>query len=152
VGKFLQGLVDELTMHVRQLGWLHATPRPPKHAKGEPDRRNRMERLQADGREIHLPEISAAHLLSYLLEMGPTVPSGAGSAPVSHTEIGHWQDNTGIELTAWEARTLRVLSKAYLSECLAAEDPSRPAPYLPTHNVVRAANDMRAAIAAMAQM
>jgi hypothetical protein len=45
-----------------------------------------------------------------------------GNAPLPHSEIAAWQDNTGIKLTPWEARMLRTLSAEYLSSAQEAED------------------------------
>lgn len=55
---------------------------------------------------------------------------GMSGAPLGHSEIAAWQSNTGIELTAWEARTLRRLSCEYLSTSQDASEPDFPAPYV----------------------
>jgi hypothetical protein len=54
---------------------------------------------------------------------------GMGNAPLSHSEIAAWQGNTGIELSAWEARTLRTLSAEYLNSAQDAEDAKCKAPW-----------------------
>lgn len=78
--------------------------------------------------------------------------------PITQGEIRSWQENTGIRLTPWEARTLRHLSREYLSELIAGEEPNRPMPAAeePTPEEVaekarRTADDMRASIRRMAQ-
>lgn len=53
-----------------------------------------------------------------------------GHVPLTHSEIKAWQDNSGIELTWWEAKTLRRLSAEYLTESQAAMAPDCPAPWL----------------------
>lgn len=55
---------------------------------------------------------------------------GMSGAPLGHAEIAAWQSNTGVELTAWEARTLRRLSCEYLSTSQDASEPDFPAPYV----------------------
>ncbi|MES2685489.1 MAG: hypothetical protein V4706_01640 [Pseudomonadota bacterium] len=67
--------------------------------------------------------------MDYLFDAGAFVSSGMGRAPLPHSEIKAWQDNTGIELTAWEASTLRTLSAEYVAGAHAAEDPDCKPPY-----------------------
>ena len=54
---------------------------------------------------------------------------GMGDAPLSHSEIRAWMENTGEALTAWEVRTLRKLSKDYLAAAQDAEKPDCKAPF-----------------------
>ncbi|MDP3650905.1 MAG: hypothetical protein Q8R67_04395 [Rhodoferax sp.] len=54
-----------------------------------------------------------------------------GNVPLTHSEIAAWQRNTGVDLTAWEAQTLRQLSRDYLGESQSAEAPDCPAPWSP---------------------
>lgn len=112
-----------------------------------------MRRLQDAGREPVLPEVSLApHLLTYLMEIGPTLPGGMGPAAITHGEIRAWQENTGVSLSSWEARTVRQLSRDYVSELCAASDRDRRAPYLPDAvDTVKVALDLRAAISAIAK-
>jgi len=77
------------------------------------------------------PAGGAGYLLEYLFEIGPVMASGGGPAPVTHGEIAAWCDLTGIELSVWEARTLRRLSCDYLSESYRAEKADRAAPWQP---------------------
>lgn len=77
------------------------------------------------------PECAAIHIASYLWEVGPGVPIGMGMAPITQSEIRHWQDNTGITLNSWEARALRTLSAEYLEEAHLAKNPARLAPWPP---------------------
>lgn len=52
-----------------------------------------------------------------------------GDGPITHCELRAWQENTGIELQPWEARTLRSLSNDYLFESIAARKYDRAAPW-----------------------
>lgn len=69
-----------------------------------------------DADELEMPPCEALYLVGYLFEVGPTVAAGMGDGPLSHVEIDAFQRNTGIELTAWEARTLRRLSQDYAAQ------------------------------------
>jgi hypothetical protein len=50
-------------------------------------------------------------------------------APLTHTELRCWQENTGIELSAWEARVLRQLSREFIAERERAEKRGASAPW-----------------------
>ena len=58
-----------------------------------------------------MPKCDAFYLIEYLLELGLTL----GEMAITHAEIGAWMHNTGIDLSAWEARSIKNLSTAYLS-------------------------------------
>jgi hypothetical protein len=90
-----------------------------------------MQTLQRQGAEPALPDPGpAAYLASYLWEIGPVLPTGMGAAPITHSELASWQSNTGCELNAWEAQTLRELSKAWLNQQHESQDPTAPAPWV----------------------
>lgn len=77
-----------------------------------------------------MPPCDAGYLVAYLFELGPTTPAGMDDGPISHGEIEAWQRNTGIELDAWECRTLKRLSIEYMSENRKATARDCPAPWL----------------------
>lgn len=99
-----------------------------------------------------MPEITSEHVLTYLLEIGPAASGAAGPAPITHGEIRAWQENTGIALSAWEARTLRQLSREYVGELIAGADRERAAPYTQQPDVEHVAHDLRAAISGLAKL
>lgn len=92
-----------------------------------------------------MPECTAQYVAAYLFEIGPVLHGGMGDYPLTHSELRAWMDNTGVELTAWEARTIRRLSMEYLSEqqratTLGAAAPWQDAPYVkvdPAEQVIR---------------
>lgn len=87
----------------------------------------RLERMEAQGRQPPLPPMGmAGHLVGYLFEVGPVGYGAMGPVPLSHSELAAWQGNTGIELSAWEAKALRRLSMDYLSASNAAQEPDCP--------------------------
>lgn len=83
--------------------------------------------MKAKGAPIFWPPNPAEHLTDWLFEIGPTT----GDKPITWGELRDWQVQTGITLDVWEARTIRRLSQAWLSQCHAAEEPDCPEPYSP---------------------
>lgn len=97
--------------------------------KAETKHPSRIKQYEQDGIEVTMPECEAMYLVSYLYEIGPTLPNGMGEAPLTHAEIESWQRNTGIQLDSWEARTIHMASLQYLSESQHATKPDAPAPW-----------------------
>lgn len=71
------------------------------------------------------PPNPAPHITDWLVEIGPTM----GDAVVTEQELVAWQLNSGVELDAWEARTIRRLSTAFLAQSDKARKPDCLAPY-----------------------
>lgn len=67
--------------------------------------------------------------MEYLFDVGPVMAGGMSAAPITCGEIEAWQRGTGIELSAWEFRTLRRLSVAFVGATQAAEEPDCKPPY-----------------------
>ncbi len=116
------------------MAWLHATPKPPEGTKrskhgDQAARISRLDRLKKDRIPVRMPPNPAPHIVSRLVEIGITETTGMGPAPLSWREISEWQRNTGIPLAPWEARLLRQLSLAYLSESRRAESENCPPPW-----------------------
>ncbi len=154
---FFESLAGDLSLWVRHAAWLNAVPERADNDKSKKPNVSRREALEKDGDEApEMPPIDAAYLIGYLWEIGPSVAAGMGSGPISHTEIESWQRNTGIELNAWEARTLRRLSMDYVSESQKATAIDAEAPWQESPDVIeapnRAAEDMRSAIRALAAL
>jgi hypothetical protein len=59
---------------------------------------------------------NAGYLLEYLWDVGPTMSGSMGEGPLTHSELQAYQANTGLELTCWEAETLRRLSMEYMNQ------------------------------------
>jgi hypothetical protein len=97
-----------------------------------------MQRHHSQGTQPPLPEPGLArHLVDYLLQVGPTGYGAMGPVPLSHSEIAAWQANTGVDLTAWEATTLRTLSIDWITSSQAAQAEDCPAPWVDVHQVER---------------
>ena len=86
--------------------------------------------MKADGIAIDLPANPAPYLTDWLKEVGPLGSTGMGPAPLQWGEIRDWQTLMGIELSAWEARTLHGLSRDFHDQMHKAKEPTCPAPYV----------------------
>ncbi len=51
-----------------------------------------------------------------------------GEGPIGWADMAAWQSLTGIELDAWEARTIRRLSQAFVAQRHESEKPGCPSP------------------------
>jgi hypothetical protein len=116
------------------MAWLHAVPKPPEGSRrakhgDQAARISRLDSLKKDKVPPPLPPNPVPHIMERLIEIGLTEATGTGSAPLSWRELSAWQANTGVTLAAWEARLLRKLSVAYLSESRRAEDENCPPPW-----------------------
>lgn len=76
------------------------------------------------------PSDKCGYMLDYLLDAGTVMCGGVGRAPLTHSEIQAWQQNVGIELSQWEASTLRILSASYVVAAADAEEPDCKPPYV----------------------
>ncbi len=91
----------------------------------------RLQTMTDAGTQPALPNPGAAgHLSAYLFEAGPVGYGAMGPVPLSWLDIQAWQQATGIDLHAWEAKALRRLSSDYIGQCQLAEEPDCPAPYI----------------------
>lgn len=131
---------------MKQLAWLHSTPRKKQQLQQSNDTKNdmtRMQSLRAAGSPINLPDPgAAAHLVGVLFDVGPVGYGAMSAVPLSWPEINAWQQATGVELASWEARAIRRLSGEYLTMLQQAEDPACPAPWVNQDDI-----DRRAAVA-----
>lgn len=72
-----------------------------------------------------LPPVAADYIVKWWLEIGPVT----GDRPIDWTELSQWQENIGIVLEPWEARAIRAMSTAFLSQRDDARNPACRAPY-----------------------
>lgn len=133
MGKFHQGLIEEISLHVKQLAWLHAYP---KDKKGERAKKSRLENSRDMGADILLPPCPAPYLVEWLFEIGP-----GGDEPIGYRDFAAWQELSGVELLPWEARALRRASQEYLSMAHRASEPDCPPPYTGLEDQREAARD-----------
>lgn len=63
--------------------------------------------------------------------------TGMGPVSLTEQEVWAWQQNTGIELSAWESRFIRGLSREYLAANHEFEDAEVPVPWQAIESVDR---------------
>ncbi|EJL21892.1 hypothetical protein [Novosphingobium sp. AP12] len=80
--------------------------------------------MKAQGLEPVLPLNPLPYLSDWLFEIGPSAPAGMGDAAIDFRHMAAWTRIMGVDLTPWEARTLRRLSRAYVNQ---REDARKPA-------------------------
>lgn len=77
-----------------------------------------------------MPDVgSAAYLISYWQELGMVELGGMGPIPLSANEVCAWCAGSGVVLDAWEFRSIREMSRAYLSQAHDSQQIDCPAPY-----------------------
>ncbi len=134
MGKVQARLRRELTLYVRHMAWLNATPKPDERSKQarpefERTRLSRIEQMKKDKVPILMPPNPAPGTVTRLMEIGLSEAAGMGSAPLSWLTIDAWQRVTSVILAAWEARLIRHLSVEYLAESRRAESENCPPPW-----------------------
>lgn len=142
---------------MRHAAWLNTTPDKAEGDKSSTPEVSRSEYYKRDGDDaLQMPPCDAYYLIPYLFEIGPTVAAGMSEGAIGHCEVQAWQANTGIELNAWEARSLRRLSLVYLGESFKAKKPDCPAPWPEAdyivHSPSRKSQNSRNAIRALAAL
>ncbi len=73
------------------------------------------------------PEVTLEHILQYCFEIGPVANTGMGPSSITNTEILSWSTLTGIDLSPWEARTIRIMSAEfcnYLERSKSTDEPN----------------------------
>lgn len=109
-----------MTLFVRQMAWLAATPKPPagsnREKAGLGAKISRAEKMKKDGVTPQMPPNPLPHIIDRLIEIGLTEPAGMGMAPISWQTLDAWANRTNLDISPWEARLLRHLSVAYLGE------------------------------------
>lgn len=114
---------------------MNAVPEAPERAPGKPSAKlpppvSRRDAFKRRGAEVQMPPIQwGGYILDYLFEVGPTMPSGMGSGPLTFSEIEAWQRAVGIRLSPFEAQLLRRLSVEYFGESHSATKADSPPPY-----------------------
>lgn len=99
-----------------------------------------------------LPPVAHRHIVAWWLEIGPTQAGAMSEGPVSWQEIAAWERLNGIEMTAFEAKAIRRMSSAFVSQRHDARKSGCPAPYseeLPKAVQDKVTSQFAAMIAAM---
>lgn len=100
------------------------------------------------------PDQHGDYLLQWWCDMGMVASGGMGPAPLRDIDIAAWRANVCIDLTPWEVGIVKELSRAYLHEHAAAQDPLAPPPYgsvADTYDRAKVASRLGAALRAAAR-
>lgn len=129
-----------MTLRVRQLAWLQATPERPEPKRpiagrlvpeNDEEPATRAQARKAAGLPTELPPAPGGeYLIDHLLDAGPGVDSGMGRLALRWVDLQAWQGQVGLDLSAWEIRTIRHLSREYLNQAEAAKKATCPAPWM----------------------
>lgn len=116
------------------MAWLHAVPRPPAdHPRAKTFDAAKALSRHAEQKKLGvdppLPPCPLPHVIGWFTEIGLTGSNGMGAVPLSWSEIAAWQVNTRVVLSPWEARLIRALSSAYVTESRLAEQETHPPPW-----------------------
>jgi len=82
--------------------------------------------MKSEGVEPVLPPNDLPHITDWLFAIGPTAQDG----PIGWQDILAWSSISGVDLTPWEATTVRRLSKALVNQRHDAKKPTCPEPRL----------------------
>ena len=85
--------------------------------------------MKKAGVEPPMPPNPAPHIVDRLVEMGLSEAAGMGVVPLSWGEIVAWQAANCVRLEPWEAKLIRTLSAAYVTESRRAECENAPSPW-----------------------
>lgn len=117
------------------MAWLSAVPET-SNPKDKTEPVSRFDSLRAKGEDALLPPNPAKYLSDWLFEIGPTKPTGMGSAAITFGDMTDWSGIMGIEILPWEAKALRRLSVDYANEAHRATKHDRPPPYSGSEDVI----------------
>lgn len=123
-------------LYIRQLAWWNVgQKRIDKVGKTEREVKlpSRAKQAEEKEMEIYYPPLApeAVYLVDYLRSLDFIEPSMGGPIRLSFAEIWSWARLNHIALKPWEVTILRQLSTEFASEVTAAENPQRPAPWVP---------------------
>lgn len=78
----------------------------------------RAEKLQREDENspyLEMPDVgNAAYIIQLLFDVGISVQSGMGLAPINWTELRSWTQVTRVNLSPWEAETIILLSRHFV--------------------------------------
>jgi len=116
-----------LKLYAAHTAWLSAIPEDEnKKSKGERTQ-TRAEGFKEGSISLRLPNVDEVyHIVQYWQELGCTASDGG---PLPWSEIRAWRLENDLELTPFEVRSIREMSKAYVYEYHQAKDIARPSPY-----------------------
>jgi hypothetical protein len=96
----------------------------------KPESATRLKQKTTAKQDILFPPNPAEYLTDWFREIGPTIASPMGEVAIGWSDMVAWQELTGIELDAWEARTIRRMSRAFIDQRHEAKKPDCVEPRL----------------------
>ncbi len=114
-----------------------------------PDKETKMRRNLLEG-NINMPPCHVKYLVDYLFDAGPTIMTGTGQVPLTHSEIKYWLHNAGITLSPWECKMIRMSSIEYLNQFKLSSKHSVSAPF-GNSGIIITTNSMQDSIRKMAK-
>ena len=102
-----------------------------KKAKVQSDERvTRAQKIEQKGGTPLFPELDeVAYLVAYWQDLGIVGNGAMGMVPLPYSEIKAWCNGKAISLDPWEFSLIIDMSREYITEYYAAEEPDRPPPY-----------------------
>lgn len=103
------------------------------------------------GKAIDLPDIDPfEYMVEYFAEIGLALSSEMGIAPLNWREVSAWSEMALRPLNHWEAETIVLASRAYVSAAREYDCKSIPSPIAdPQEQRKTVSNQLRAAFAAL---
>lgn len=124
---------------MRHLAWLDSAP------KGQKKPRRYYFKQDAASNYLNMPDVAGfRYLIDLMLDV---VGPNGGLLQLDMQEIKAWCELSGVELTPWEASTIRNMSRAYVVQFNRSNDSMESPPYYEDGGTV----DVSAKFKALAQ-
>lgn len=125
------------------LAWLHTPAKD--QAKSRIDHLENVEAILE-----RLPNVEPFdYMVGLFSDIGMAINTGNGLTPVTWQEIESFTKGTGVQLTAWEARTIRDMSAKYANGVVRYTNVNVEAPYQSEREKARIADTMKSALRGM---
>lgn len=85
--------------------------------------------MEQRGEQPRFPPAPYQYLVQWWLEIGPALTGAMGAGPLPMRYIADEMETLGVEVTPFEAKAIRAMSRAFLEECREARKAARRAPY-----------------------
>lgn len=85
--------------------------------------------MEGRGEGPAFPPASHRYLIGWWLEIGPASAGAMGDGALTMTQIADDMEALGILLEPWEAKAIRRMSSAFVSQRYEARKPTCPAPW-----------------------
>lgn len=76
-----------------------------------------------------MPEVEAEYVIAYWQQCGMAGQGMSGPVGLTAVELNAWEQSMGVELSPWEHKVIREMSRAYVAALHGGEEPDAPPPY-----------------------